>query len=133
MAPKRHLKKSRTKIILSHHDFNRTPHIEELLGLYKKMKAVKGIEVIKIVTYARNINDNATIIELLKEARREKQKIIAFAMGQLGRDSRILSLPMGAYLTFASLQQGKESADGQVTVGQLKKIYQGLNFMFGRL
>ena len=95
------------------------------------MREVEGVDVLKIVTYARNINDNATILELLKEARKDKVKIVGFAMGLLGRDSRILSLPLGSYFTFASLAPGQESADGQITVEQMKKIYQGLKFMIG--
>lgn len=123
--------KGHTKIILSYHNFRSTPNIAELKELYAKMKEVKGVSILKIVTYAKSINDNATIFSLLKHARNDRQEIIAFAMGLLGRDSRILSLPMGAYLTFASLRQGKESAEGQIPFEELKKVYQGLKFMFG--
>jgi 3-dehydroquinate dehydratase type I len=124
-------KKGHTKIILSHHDFSSTPRIEELRKLYAKMREVEEADVLKIVTYARNINDNATVLELLKEARKDKVKIAAFAMGLLGRDSRILGLPLGSYFAFASLAPGKESAEGQITIEQMKKIYQGLKFMIG--
>ena len=123
--------KGHTKIILSYHNFSSTPRLEELVKIYGRMRAVEGPDVLKVVTYAKNINDNATVLELLKEARKDKVKIAAFAMGLLGRDSRILSLPLGSYFTFASLARGKESAEGQITVEQMKKIYQGLKFMLG--
>ena len=123
--------KGHTKIILSHHNFSSTPPLQELMKTYSKMRGVVGVDALKIVTYAKNINDNATVLELLKQARRDRVRISAFAMGLLGRDSRILSLPLGSYFTFASLAPGKESAEGQVTVEQMKKIYQGLKFMLG--
>jgi len=124
-------KKGHTKIILSYHDFSSTPKLQELFKIYSRMKAVEGVDVLKIVTYARNVNDNTTILELLKEARKDKVKIAAFTMGLLGRDSRILGLPLGSYFTFAALSRGKETADGQITIEQMKKIYQGLKFMMG--
>ena len=44
-------------------------------------------------------------------------------MGELGNISRILTSKFGGFLTFASLEKGKESAPGQLTVDELSKIY----------
>jgi len=44
-------------------------------------------------------------------------------MGELGHISRILTSRFGGFLTFASLEIGKESAPGQLTVDELSKIY----------
>ena len=46
----------------------------------------------------------------------------AIFMGEEGRISRIASLLFGGYLTFASLDRGNESADGQIPVKEMKKI-----------
>jgi len=70
------------------------------------------------------------MFELLRYAKRKGIKLIAFCMGRLGRDSRILSMPLGSFITFASLEEGKESADGQIPIVELKKIYSGLRVMF---
>ena len=80
-------------------------------------------EIVKIVTYARDLSDNLKMFELLKRAKSEKQKLIGLCMGDLGEISRILSPLFGGYLTFGSLETGQESAPGQIPAKTLKDIY----------
>jgi 3-dehydroquinate dehydratase / shikimate dehydrogenase len=107
-------------IILSYHDFSHTP--EDLNLLYETMCEMPG-EIIKIVTYARDLDDNLKMFELIKRAKSENQKLIGLCMGNLGEISRILSPLFGGYLTFGSLEVGMESAPGQITATNLKDIY----------
>jgi 3-dehydroquinate dehydratase / shikimate dehydrogenase len=109
-----------THIILSYHDFSHTP--EDFNPLYETMCEMPG-EIIKIVTYARDLNDNLKMFELLKRAKREQQKLIGLCMGNLGEISRILSPLFGGFLTFGSLETGQESAPGQMPAATLKDIY----------
>jgi 3-dehydroquinate dehydratase/shikimate dehydrogenase len=109
-----------TKIILSYHDFSHTP--EDFNPIYETMCEMPG-EIIKIVTYARDLSDNLKMFELLKRAKSEKQKLIGLCMGDLGEISRILSPLFGGYLTFGSLETGQESAPGQIPAKTLKDIY----------
>ena len=44
-------------------------------------------------------------------------------MGEAGKWTRILGLAHGAFLTYASLDAGKETADGQITAKDLIEIY----------
>jgi 3-dehydroquinate dehydratase len=44
-------------------------------------------------------------------------------MGPLGLASRILCPLMGGEFTYASTEQGKESAPGQITASNLRIIY----------
>jgi len=120
--------KLKTKIISSKHFFGFTPKKEELVKLMMKMK--KKADVVKIVTKANSYEDNKIMFELLKLAKSKGIRLIAFCMGRIGRDSRILSMPLGSFLTFASLYSGSESADGQIPIIELKKIYSGLRVMF---
>ena len=108
------------KIILSYHDFSHTP--EDLNPVYETMCEMPG-EIVKIVTYARDLSDNLKMFELLKRAKSEKQKLIGLCMGDLGETSRILSPLFGGYLTFGSLETGQESAPGQIPAKTLKDIY----------
>ena len=108
------------KIILSYHDFSHTP--EDLNPVYETMCEMPG-EIVKIVTYARDLSDNLKMFELLKRAKSEKQKLIGLCMGDLGEISRILSPLFGGYLTFGSLETGQESAPGQIPAKMLKDIY----------
>jgi len=122
-------KKSDCKIIISKHYFGFTPEYAELEKLLKNMHKLKP-DVVKIVTKANSQEDNKIIFSLLKFAKSKGIKLIAFCMGTIGRDSRILCVPLGSFLTFASLDSGDESADGQIPVKEMKKIYAGLRVMF---
>ena len=77
-----------SKIIISYHDFSHTP--EDLTPLYETMKALPG-EIIKIVTYARNLSDNLKMFKLLERAKKENKKLIGLCMGDLGEISRVVS------------------------------------------
>ena len=112
--------KGDSKAILSHHDFTRTdPNLEPL---YELMTQMPG-DVLKIVTYAQDLNDNLVLFRLLSRARRDDIKLIAFCMGEKGEISRVLSPMMGGFLTFGSLLRGKESAPGQIPATVLKHVY----------
>jgi 3-dehydroquinate dehydratase/shikimate dehydrogenase len=110
--------KKKTKVIVSFHNFKRT-NKKEIIEKYKKIKKIKP-DVIKIVTLANSINDNKVIFDLIKKS---DQKIIALCMGEKGEISRILSPLFGGFLTFGSLEKGKESAPGQITVDMLRNVY----------
>lgn len=122
-------KKHKTKIILSKHYFGYTPEYDDLIKLFNKMKKEKHY-ALKIITKANTHDDAKIIFLLLRNAKRKGVKLISFCMGRMGRDSRILSMPLGSYLTFASLGEGTESAEGQIPIKDLKKIYSGLRVMF---
>ncbi len=80
-------------------------------------------DVLKIITYAQDLNDNLVLFRLLTRAQRDDVKLIAFCMGEKGEVSRILSPMMGGFLTFGSLDRGKESAPGQIPATTLKQVY----------
>jgi 3-dehydroquinate dehydratase len=50
-------------------------------------------------------------------------------MGELGKTSRLLSPLFGGFFTFASLERGKETAAGQLTVQEMKAVYETLGIM----
>ena len=108
------------RTIISYHDFSHTP--EDFNPLYETMCELPG-EIVKIVTYARDISDNLKMFELLKRAKRENKKLIGLCMGDLGEISRVLSPLFGGFLTFGSLETGQESAPGQIPAKTLKEIY----------
>jgi len=113
------ISKGKTKVIISHHDFQKT---ENLIEIYNKIKDLG--DVVKIVTHANHINDNLEIFRLIKQAKSEGKKIIAFCTGKKGVLSRLLCERFGSYLTFASLEKGKESAEGQLTAQEMIKFRQ---------
>jgi len=108
-----------TKVIVSYHNFTETP--SDIKELYDDI-AISGGDIIKIVTFANSINDNLVIFDLIKGHEKRKD-IISFCMGRHGEISRILSPIIGGYLTFGSLEEGKESASGQIPARVLKSVY----------
>jgi 3-dehydroquinate dehydratase type I len=117
--------KKRTQVILSFHDFRRTPSQKELQRLFDQMVRL-GADVIKIVSFARLWEDNLTILSLIPFAKARKQKIVAFCMGEKGKVSRLFSPFLGASWTYVSLSKVKASAPGQLTVREMKEIWEML-------
>jgi 3-dehydroquinate dehydratase type I len=110
-----------TKVIISTHINSGTPSRDELKRIFNKSIGAGG-NIVKIVTRASRWDDNFRVLELIPEAREMGVDIIAFCTGPLGRMSRIFSLLMGAHMTFASIQIGEESADGQIPIMEMKEL-----------
>jgi 3-dehydroquinate dehydratase type I len=117
--------KEGTQVILSFHDFRRTPSVKELQCLFGQMVRL-GADVIKIVSFAGSWEDNLSILSLIPFAKARRRKIVAFCMGEKGRISRLFSPFLGAAWTYASLSRGKASAPGQLTVKEMKEIWKML-------
>jgi 3-dehydroquinate dehydratase-1 len=113
--------KGKSKIIVSTHITIETPPSAELERLLRASVAASA-DIIKIVTTAQHYGDNLRILDLVRKARQEGIEVIAFCMGPLGKMSRIFSVLMGAYMTFASLEPGQESAGGQIPIDKMKEI-----------
>jgi 3-dehydroquinate dehydratase/shikimate dehydrogenase len=111
------------RVILSHHDRRRTRPAAELHALYRKMAAVAGVAVVKIVTTALDPADILEIRSLLKRVEGGKVPLIAFAMGGPGIPSRILAPSWGSWATFVCRRRGEESAPGQVTLEEAVDVY----------
>ena len=114
------LVKKRAKCILSFHDTEKTPQLRELKSIVDgQIKA--GADICKVVTTAVNYHDNLTVLELVRAF--HTHRIVSFAMGQSGQTSRVLSPLVGGDFTYASIEEGKESAPGQITVKQMIETY----------
>jgi|TARA_B100001540_G_scaffold288551_1_gene283832 3-dehydroquinate dehydratase-1 len=113
---RQYLKKSKTVILVSWHDFKKTPNIKKLNSTLKEMR--KFSNHVKIVTVAKSINDTSNILSLYNKS--SKIKLIAFAMGEEARFSRILCLHLGSPFTYVSL--GKAIASGQFSLNDIKSF-----------
>ncbi len=115
------LVKKRTKCLISCHDLKKTPPLNEMKEIVdRQLKA--GADICKTVTTARSLEDNLTVITLISEF--PGLRIISFAMGPLGAMSRVLCPLTGGDFTYASIKKGQESAQGQLTVSELRHIYE---------
>lgn len=111
--------RSKNRLILSHHDHRATPG--ELDAVFDALAAVPAA-IGKAVFAADDATDCLRVLEQL--ARRGKQRpLIALALGEAGAASRVLARKLGAFLSFAALQRGAESAAGQSTVAELRQRF----------
>jgi 3-dehydroquinate dehydratase type I len=109
------------KTIISYHKFDGMLNVLELNRILNKEVAM-GANVCKIVTTAKEVGDNLEILNFVSSTSK-KAKLVCFCMGELGKISRFLSPLFGAYFTFASLEQGRETAPGQMTIDEMKATY----------
>ena len=112
----KYLKSTKTKLLVSWHDFKKTPKFSELKSMMSQM--IKFSHNVKIVTTAKSVDDSTRILQLY--SKNGKNNLIAFAMGDNGRVSRILCLYLGSPYTYVSL--GNPVAPGQFSVDEIKKI-----------
>jgi len=104
-------------VIVSHHDFARRPG--DLDGLVARMSRTRA-EVVKVAFAAAGPEDALGALEVVIGA---AKPAIALAMGEAGAVSRILAKKFGAFGTYASLAAGAESAPGQLTIDEMKRLY----------
>ncbi|HEX8638722.1 MAG TPA: shikimate dehydrogenase [Pyrinomonadaceae bacterium] len=128
----------KAQFICSYHNFNET--YKELDLLYARLSNTKlkfsvskkdfhiiksRIEnsISKIAIQTHDITDSLPVWELIKFAKKKNREIIPIAMGEAGKWTRILGLAHGAFMTYAALDAGQETAPGQVSARDLLEVY----------
>jgi 3-dehydroquinate dehydratase type I len=115
------VKKQGSKPIISYHNYTSMLPAASMSEILKE-EVGAGAEICKIVGTACDTKDNLVPLNFLSRVSR-KFNIVSFCMGKYGIASRLLSPLFGAYFTYASVSRGHESASGQLTVREMKKIY----------
>jgi 3-dehydroquinate dehydratase-1 len=115
------LKQLGAKPIVSFHKFD-GPLSSLEMGNILKQEISCGAAVCKIITTAQRIEDNLTVLNFIS-AMPSKVKLVCFCMGEKGKASRLLSPMFGAFFTFASLEQGSETASGQINIQDMRVAY----------
>ena len=112
----KYLKSTKTKLLVSWHDFKKTPKKIELQNKIKQMS--KFSRNVKIVSTAKSTDDSTRMLGLY--SKKGKNNLISFAMGDAGKISRILCLYLGSPYTYVSL--GKAVAPGQFSIDEVNNI-----------
>ncbi len=112
------LAESKTRLILSAHDFN--GKFKDLTGLYDEIIEACPQAIPKLIFTATHINDCFEAFDLL---RNKKTDMIVFCMGEAGFVSRILAKKLGSFVSFASVDDENATAPGQISVEELKQRY----------
>lgn len=117
-------RKKDCKIIISYHDYKKTPTQDALYGIIRLCFA-EGAHIAKIACRVNSISDAAKLIGILG-VKEFENRLIVVGMGDSGRLVRIVAPFFGGLFTYASLTQGRETADGQIENAQLKKAMEVL-------
>lgn len=116
-----------TVFIKSFHDFSGTGSREELKSVVEKCLHI-GADIVKIVTTARTADEAERVLSLYDEFAPEK--LIAFSMGDAGRESRMQCLAKGAPYTYAALTEEDAAAPGQWSAAEMSSaLYGGRRFI----
>ena len=132
-----------TIFIRSYHDFEGTDSLEALKAIVEKC-VYHGADMVKIVTTAHSEADVEKVMALYEWCRKEKQTgnerigalsdggLIAFCMGEAGRQSRLDCLKHGSPYTYAALNAEEAAAPGQWPAADMcKAVYGDFRFIGG--
>ncbi len=110
--------KSGCKVIMSNHDFKKTPDETELLERLNKMDQV-GADILKIAVMPEKPMDVITLLSATCKAKEQLSKpVVTMSMDKLGVISRLTGEVFGSAMTFGTV--GEASAPGQVPVKELE-------------
>ncbi|HEY7302657.1 MAG TPA: shikimate dehydrogenase [Bryobacteraceae bacterium] len=104
-------------VIVSFHDFQKTPALDTVLRRLKRIPA----DVYKIATTANKPNDNLRLIEFMRAHRGEP--LVALAMSEIGLLTRVLGPSLGSLYTYAAPLAAKGTATGQIPAKCLRSLY----------
>ena len=116
-----------TVFIRSWHDFEGTAPLPALRSMVGKCLK-EGAEIVKIVTMAQCAADAGNMMSLYDGA--APGSLLAFCMGDYGRETRLGCLKKGAPYTYAALDAGDVAAPGQFTADEMRReVYKGFRFL----
>lgn len=114
------------KVLLSNHDFEKTPDLDVMVKKYTDMQQMGG-DIMKLAVMPQQQEDVLRLLEAAETVggKESQLPLVAISMGELGMTSRICAGQFGSVITFAS---GREaSAPGQVNAktlqGYLERYY----------
>jgi len=115
-----------THVIVSHHDFDKTPSATAITKLLEEMAQSKA-DIVKLAVMP---HDNDDVLRLLEETyhfhkRYPNRLLITMSMGSLGKVSRMMGELFGSCVTFGAGQN--ESAPGQIRFERLNEILTVIN------
>jgi len=106
-----------TKRIVSFHDFRKTP--DDLEAIHAEMCGTDP-DIVKIATTANHPVDNLRMLKLIAES---EVPTVGICMGDIGIPTRILAGRFGAPFTFATFNEERALAPGQLSYDEMREVY----------
>lgn len=108
------------KLICSYHaSSNTATNIRQIFALLADTKA----EILKIAVPCESAIDAIPIWNLIVDAKNADKAIIPVGMGEAGKWTRILGPSHGAFMSYASLDSGSETAFGQISASDMLNVF----------
>lgn len=111
--------RAKNNLILSHHDFRRTPRESDLAALLVDMKKVPAA-VYKIACHAAEASDGLCLLSLAAPGH---GNLMVMGMSEGGLCTRVACRKLGLWGTYAALANGSESAPGQPSIDAMRRLY----------
>ncbi len=112
------LAKRNNKILLmSYHDFDKTPSEDFIQNLIDNSK-LQGADIVKYAFKSNSFEDVARILCITHKNR--DKNIVAIAMGDIGKISRVAGFVFGSLITYTYI--GESFAPGQIEIDKLKEL-----------
>lgn len=126
------LKDNGSYIIISKHDFNKTPGFDEIIKTFYSMRDM-GADIVKVAYMPNSKKDVLNLINASVSLAEEYDfcPIVAISMGHLGVVTRIIGEFTESAITFGSIS--KESAPGQISVDRLEKVLDVLHANYKKI
>ncbi len=114
-------KKNNVYTVISNHDFEKTPALEDMLERLNKMVEI-GADIPKIAVMPLDNKDVLTLLELTDIFHKNNPDVplITMAMGGKGIITRIAGEIFGSAVTFGCAR--KQSAPGQIEADELERV-----------
>ena len=118
------------KVIMSSHDFYRTPEIEEMLASLKKMQEWNA-DIPKLAVMPKSRRDVMKLLTATLEMREQygDRPIVTMAMASEGVITRLAGEVFGSCMTFGSV--GQASAPGQMEISELHYVLEAIHNSMG--
>ena len=102
---------AKKKVIVSYHNFDKTPNALALDKLLKRAKSA-GADIVKVAVFAKDHKDIQKLARFTVE--NANQNIVTIAMGEVGALSRLFFPALGSLLIYAPLSAKDKTAPGQI-------------------
>lgn len=109
------------KVIMSNHDFHKTPAQEDIIYRLRRMQDL-GADLPKIAVMPQTPKDVLTLLSATLEMKEKyaTRPIITMSMAKMGGVSRVTGRLFGSAMTFGTV--GQASAPGQIAIAQLREM-----------
>lgn len=103
-------------VIISTHDFRKTPEPEVMTRIIRESFEA-GADIAKLAVMPQSFED---VLRLFEVTLQSKKPVCTIAMGNIGRHSRVVAPVYGSVMTYGYVD--KPAAPGQLRVDELKSV-----------